>query len=98
MNNEALCLTAAQISETALRRLHAQHSFAEKYRAQFEELSKREREVLTLVCKGHTNRWIAEHLIVSLHTIRTHRQNIRRQLGIHNTVEAVWWGQCFDLV
>lgn len=98
MSNESLCLTASQISEAALRRLHAQRAFAAKNRAQFEGLSKREVEVLSLICAGHKNRWIAEKLHVSLHTIRTHRQNIRRQLGIHGVVEAVWWGQCFDLV
>ena len=87
-----------QISAKALDRLRRQQAFAAKNAATFARLSAREREVLALVAEGHTNQEIGKRLFVSVHTIRTHRQNIRRQLGIHNVVEAVWWGLCFDLV
>lgn len=88
----------AKISVKALDRLRRQQAFAAKNFAIFAGLSAREREVLALVAEGYTNDAISKRLFVSVHTIRTHRQNIRRQLGIHNVVEAVWWGLCFDLV
>jgi DNA-binding CsgD family transcriptional regulator len=87
-----------KISLKALDRLHRQQAFAAENAGTFARLSGREREVLSLVAKGHTNEAIGKRLFVSIHTIRTHRQNIRRQLDIHNVVEAVWWGACFDLV
>jgi DNA-binding NarL/FixJ family response regulator len=49
-----------------------------------EELSVREKEVLTYVVKGFTNRQIAEQLCLSLHTVNTHRRNIAFKLQIHS--------------
>lgn len=48
-------------------------------------LSVREKEVLTCVVKGQTNKEIAQTLFLSTHTIITHRRNIARKLGIHST-------------
>jgi DNA-binding NarL/FixJ family response regulator len=44
----------------------------------------REKEVLTYVVKGFTNRQIAEQLCLSLHTVNTHRRNIAFKLQIHS--------------
>lgn len=46
-----------------------------------ELLSRREREVLTLVAAGLTDREIAAQLVVSQHTVHRHIANIRRKLG-----------------
>jgi len=46
------------------------------------ELSKREIEVLQLLCKGHSNKEIAEQLFVSTHTVISHRKNISEKTGI----------------
>ena len=48
-------------------------------------LSVREREILTCVVKGQTNKEIAQSLFLSTHTVITHRRNIARKLGIHST-------------
>lgn len=86
------------LSVRALDRLRRQQEFAIAHSATFATLTRREREVLTAWAEGHSNRDIASEEFVSPHTVRTHRQNIRAKLGIHHVVEAVWWGQCFDLV
>jgi len=44
--------------------------------ALFERLTKREREVLTLICAGNASKEIAEKLGVSLKTIEYHRANL----------------------
>jgi DNA-binding CsgD family transcriptional regulator len=44
-------------------------------------LSGREREVLSLVAAGLTDREIASQLIISEHTVHRHVANIRRKLG-----------------
>lgn len=47
-----------------------------------EELSQREKEVLTLVALGYSNKIIAEKLFISIHTVISHRKNITEKLGI----------------
>lgn len=49
-----------------------------------EPLSTREKEIVTLVVKGLTNKEIAEKLFLSVHTVITHRRNIARKLEIHS--------------
>lgn len=49
-----------------------------------ETLSEREKEVVVCVVKGMTNKEIAEHLFLSIHTINTHRKNISKKLQIHS--------------
>ncbi len=48
-----------------------------------EMLSLREKEIITFVVKGLTNKEIADKLNLSIHTIITHRRNIARKLQIH---------------
>lgn len=52
-------------------------------------LSKRETEILTLICKEFSNAEIAERLFLSVSTIETHRKNIIAKLGVNNTVGLV---------
>jgi DNA-binding NarL/FixJ family response regulator len=47
------------------------------------ELSEREREVLVLIAEGHSNKEIADRLVVGVRTIETHREHIMRKLNIH---------------
>jgi two-component system response regulator NreC len=52
-------------------------------------LTAREREVLTLIADGNTNREIADTLVISVKTVERHRENIMAKLDIHNRVELV---------
>jgi two-component system response regulator NreC len=52
-------------------------------------LSKRELEILTLICREFSNAQIAEKLFLSVSTIETHRKNIISKLGVNNTVGLV---------
>ena len=47
-------------------------------------LSEREKEVVSCVVKGLTNKEIADHLFISINTVTTHRRNIARKLDIHS--------------
>lgn len=47
-------------------------------------LSTREKEIVTCVVKGMTNKEIADALFLSAHTVITHRRNIARKLQIHS--------------
>jgi DNA-binding CsgD family transcriptional regulator len=52
-------------------------------------LTKREREVMTLVAAGHTNPQIAAELVLSEQTVRSHMKRILRKLRAVNRAEAV---------
>lgn len=52
-------------------------------------LTDREREVLHLLVDGLTQKRIAEHLILSEHTINTHIRNIYAKLHVHSRSRAV---------
>lgn len=53
-----------------------------------DHLSKREREVLTLVAKGATNREIATTLFITRNTVKVHLRNILEKLHVHNRQQA----------
>jgi DNA-binding NarL/FixJ family response regulator len=56
---------------------------------QLEELTAREREVMALVAAGLTNDQIAEHLVVTLATARTHVSRTLRKLGVRSRAQLV---------
>ena len=55
----------------------------------YDQLTSREREVLTLIAEGHTSRQIAEKLFISVKTVQGHRAKIVEKLGIHNRAELI---------
>jgi two-component system response regulator NreC len=54
-----------------------------------EILSKREIEILKLICKEYSNADIAAKLFLSISTVETHRKNLIAKLGVNNTVGLV---------
>lgn len=69
---------AAQINQI----LHTEEP--EEENGEQDVLSQREKEIVTCVVKGMTNKAIADKLFLSIHTIITHRRNIARKLQIHS--------------
>lgn len=53
------------------------------------DLTKRERTVLTLLTAGLNNNEIAEKLVISPSTVKSHVSNILAKLGVENRTEAV---------
>jgi DNA-binding NarL/FixJ family response regulator len=53
------------------------------------KFSRRELEVLDLICKGHKNAEIADKLFLSQRTIDGHRANLISKVGVKNTVGLV---------
>ncbi len=52
-------------------------------------LTKREREVLALMCQGYNKETIANLLCISPVTVGKHRQHIYEQLGVHSEHDAI---------
>ncbi|MCI5982047.1 MAG: response regulator [Marinilabiliaceae bacterium] len=53
------------------------------------ELSQREKDVLTQICNGDSNQEIAEKLFISKRTVEKHRANIMMKTGCGNTASLV---------
>lgn len=52
-------------------------------------LTPREREVLTHIADGETNRQVAEELSISVKTVERHCENIMHKLNLHSRTELV---------
>ncbi|MDZ7695080.1 MAG: response regulator transcription factor [Balneolaceae bacterium] len=61
-------------------------------------ITKREREILTLIVEGLTSQEIAEKLYISPRTVDTHRFNLMQKLDIKNTAGLVRFALQNDLV
>jgi DNA-binding NarL/FixJ family response regulator len=55
----------------------------------FPELTEREHEILALIAHGRTNEQIAEHLVVSIKTVRNHVSTIFSKLQVADRAQAV---------
>ena len=53
-----------------------------------DRLTRREREILALLAQGADNQSIAQELVISPETARTHIQKILGKLGVHSRLEA----------
>ena len=61
-------------------------------------LTPREREVLSLLCQGLSNKAIGRRLDIAVATVKVHVGNILRALDVSTRLEAVLLARCWDLV
>lgn len=61
-------------------------------------LTPREREILTLIAQGLTNRDIARQLSLSLNTVKTHRLHILQKLSLHDRAGLIDYALCRGLL
>ncbi len=52
-------------------------------------LTRREKEVLTLIAEGLTNHEVADKLFISTTTVDTHRKNLLEKFGVNNTAVLI---------
>lgn len=60
-------------------------------------LSKRENEILKLICLEYTNQEIGDKLCISKRTVENHRQKILEKIGAKNTVGLVVYAIANDI-
>lgn len=69
------------------RLIHRRRAYDEALR-RLSKLTRREREVLALLSEGGDKDAIAQALVISPETARTHIQNVLSKLGVHSRLEA----------
>ena|SRR5579883_3115697 len=55
----------------------------------YDNLTPRERDILTLVAQGLTNQAIAEQMMLSPNTVHRHRTSLMQKLGFHNRLDLL---------
>jgi two-component system nitrate/nitrite response regulator NarL len=71
-----------------LKRLIVRRREQDEALRRMSRLTRREREVLALLAEGADNDGIAQALVISPQTARTHIQNVLSKLGVHSRLEA----------
>jgi DNA-binding NarL/FixJ family response regulator len=77
------------ISSQIARKVIEAFTLREKTNEYFQELSRREQEILDLLSRGYRYKEIADKLYVSLETVRTHIRNIYEKLQVNSRAEAL---------
>jgi len=82
-------VTRRLITEFAARRGTGPAQGARAHARLLEQLTAREAETLRLLARGLSNAEIAEELVVSEHTVKTHVSNVLAKLQLRDRVHAV---------
>ncbi|MGB9640294.1 MAG: response regulator transcription factor [Anaerolineales bacterium] len=76
-----------QIANELLTYALSERFAAQEYLQRWQRLSRREQQVVALLCLGYSYRQIAEQLIVSYDTIKTHVRNSLHKFDLDNVSE-----------
>ena len=65
----------------------SQYYSVDELMEKWETLSARERDVAALICLGYTNELIAERLVITPNTVKTHVKNVLRKFQVNSRYE-----------
>ncbi|WP_186576354.1 response regulator [Aquibacillus kalidii] len=88
---KSVCMGNAYLHPAATKRLMDEYlgSIKNDGSDTYQLLSDREKEVLTLIAKGYSNKEIGEQLIISVKTVETHKSNLMDKLQMKTRPELV---------
>ncbi|MET6997000.1 helix-turn-helix transcriptional regulator [Chitinophaga defluvii] len=64
----------------------------------FARLTKREKEIISLLCEGKSSAEISDILFITKYTVDTHRKNIHRKIEAESFAQLMKFATAFDLV
>jgi DNA-binding NarL/FixJ family response regulator len=87
-------IRAAARGESPLAPKAAQQLIASRRTAApVDQLTEREREILSLLARGHPNKVIAQRLQIAENTVKNHVTRIFQTLGVTDRTQAALWAQ-----
>jgi DNA-binding NarL/FixJ family response regulator len=81
-----------------LRRMPRDKAAVHKDDVIWEQLTSREKEILSRLARGKSGEAIASELHIAPLTVRTHVRNLMSKLGVHSRLEAVAFGMKYGLI
>jgi DNA-binding NarL/FixJ family response regulator len=92
---EAVMADTSWFSRSVVEKLAAlrQTSRPPALRADLQDLTDRERDVLGLICQGQTDLDMSEILKLSHNTIRNHLASLYRKIGVNRRAAAIIWAR-----
>mgnify|MGYP006307845315 FL=1 len=73
-------------SRNVMKQLLLEKAYDQKKISEKSSLSLREKEILSLTANGMSNGEIAEKLLISVHTVKTHLYNIFKKIEVKNQI------------
>lgn len=77
-----------QVIEPAVQDKINDQTYRDSQPMPHDQLTEREKEVLLLIAEGYTNQEIADHLFITLKTVKTHVSNILAKLEVNDRTQA----------
>ena len=93
-----LPLTNIHEFQSEVNHLLEEANYIDKNMFIFNSFSKREKEVITLVCKGMTAQQIGEHLFLSPFTIEKHKKNIYKKGCFETNADLIKFALNYNLI
>ncbi|HEX6915739.1 MAG TPA: response regulator transcription factor [Chitinophagaceae bacterium] len=84
-----VCNGGSPISSQIARKVINAFALRQKSNSHFQDLSRREQEILEQLSKGYRYKEIADQLYISVETVRTHIRNIYEKLQVNNRMDAL---------
>jgi LuxR family maltose regulon positive regulatory protein len=78
-----------RIFQVSVQKPNEQNSSVRSTPGIIEPLSKREMDVLSLLAEGHSDKQIAQDLVIARETVHKHLKNIYGKLDVHSRTEAI---------
>ena len=88
MGDELVC-SRSMLTSIVERLLRSPPPIGAGFRPVRSPLTSREWEILDLLCAGHATDRIAEELVISTETVRTHLKNLMRKLGATSRADVI---------
>jgi FixJ family two-component response regulator len=82
-------LDAIQVGLERDRKRHEGEKSVSVLRAKFDTLTPREQEVMACVTAGFLNKQVAARLGIAEHTVKIHRGNVTRKMGVRSVADLV---------
>lgn len=96
--NIALDVSSMGFAGKKICKLCEDNSFMVMNYLKFTRLSRREKEIISLISRGLSSYEISDTLFISIHTVNNHRKNILSKLEIHSIAQLIKFAEAFDLV